>query len=176
MTTYYSKIFLIVRCCKLFLIFDELGIPQARGTLSNRGRYLFQLHNYFNVCYVSNCIMLNRTQWFKYNISYSSVHPEQPNQSEFLLDLHIHVVIEVITKLPNSEQSYKGKVKIHNYINRQNQSTTGITFRVPCCDVRYDFRIKTMFGSSLLQVVYRRAHVLFTLFPHSAVQHWYRHF
>ena len=34
-------------------------------------------------------------------------------------------VIRVITKLPNSEQSYKGKVKTHNYINRQNQSTTG---------------------------------------------------
>ena len=28
-------------------------------------------------------------------------------------------------KIPNSEQSYKGKVKTHNYINRQNQSTTG---------------------------------------------------
>jgi hypothetical protein len=27
--------------------------------------------------------------------------------------------IRVITKLPNSEQSYKGKVKTHNYINRQ---------------------------------------------------------
>jgi hypothetical protein len=33
--------------------------------------------------------------------------------------------ISVITKLPNSEQSYKGKVKTHKYINRQNQSTTG---------------------------------------------------
>ena len=33
--------------------------------------------------------------------------------------------IKVITKLPNFEQSYKGKVKTHNYINRQNQSTTG---------------------------------------------------
>ena len=32
--------------------------------------------------------------------------------------------IKVITKLPNSEQSYKGKVKTHNHINRQNQSTT----------------------------------------------------
>jgi hypothetical protein len=30
--------------------------------------------------------------------------------------------IKVITKLPNSEQSYKGKVQTHNYINRQNQS------------------------------------------------------
>jgi hypothetical protein len=33
--------------------------------------------------------------------------------------------IMVITKLPNSEQSYKGKVKTHKYINRQNQSTIG---------------------------------------------------
>ena len=28
------------------------------------------------------------------------------------------VQMRVITKLPNSEQSYKGKVKTHNYINR----------------------------------------------------------
>ena len=33
--------------------------------------------------------------------------------------------IRVITKLPNSEQSSKGKVKTHKYINRQNPSTTG---------------------------------------------------
>jgi hypothetical protein len=33
--------------------------------------------------------------------------------------------IRVITKLPNSEQSFKGKVKTLMYINRQNQSTTG---------------------------------------------------
>ena len=30
-------------------------------------------------------------------------------------------IIRVITKLPNSEQSYKGKVKTHKYINRQNR-------------------------------------------------------
>jgi hypothetical protein len=29
-------------------------------------------------------------------------------------------------KLPNSEQCYKGKVKTHNYINRQNQSTSRV--------------------------------------------------
>ena len=33
--------------------------------------------------------------------------------------------IRVITKFPNSEQSYKGKVKTHKYIDRQKQSTTG---------------------------------------------------
>ena len=41
------------------------------------------------------------------------------------IDYCIAMSIKVITKLPNSEQSYKGKVKTHNYINRQNQSTTG---------------------------------------------------
>jgi hypothetical protein len=29
------------------------------------------------------------------------------------------IMIKVITKLPNSEQSYKGKVQTHNYINEQ---------------------------------------------------------
>ena len=34
----------------------------------------------------------------------------------------------------------------------------------PSCDIRYDFRMKTMFGSSLPPVVCMRSHVLFTLF------------
>jgi hypothetical protein len=33
--------------------------------------------------------------------------------------------IRVITKLPNSEQSNKGKVKTHKSLNRQKESTTG---------------------------------------------------
>ena len=44
------------------------------------------------------------------------------------------------------------------------------TYWVQCCDVHYDFRIKTMFGSSLLPVFCRRAHVLFTLFVFVCVQ------
>ena len=38
---------------------------------------------------------------------------------------HTRGKIRVITKLPKSEQSFKGKVKTHKFINRQNQSTTG---------------------------------------------------
>ena len=38
------------------------------------------------------------------------------------------------------------------------------TFWVLCCDGRYDFHTKTMFGSSLPPVVCRRVDVLFTLF------------
>ena len=41
------------------------------------------------------------------------------------VSVRAYVWIRVITKLPNSEQFYKGTVKTHNYINRQNQSTTG---------------------------------------------------
>ena len=47
------------------------------------------------------------------------------NPSMLSEKLYFDFQIRVITKLPNSEQSYKGKVKTHNYINRQNQSTTG---------------------------------------------------
>ena len=38
------------------------------------------------------------------------------------------------------------------------------SFWVPCCYVRYDFCIETVFGSSLPPVVCRRVSVLFTLF------------
>ena len=37
-----------------------------------------------------------------------------------------------------------------------------ITLWVPCCDIRYDFSMNRMFGSSLPPVVW--THVLFTLF------------
>ena len=37
-------------------------------------------------------------------------------------------MIKVITKLPNSEQSSKGKVKTHKYINRQNQSVIAVLY------------------------------------------------
>jgi hypothetical protein len=47
------------------------------------------------------------------------------NKSKTTHNQYTKLNIKVITKLPNSEQSYKGKVKTHNYINRQNQSTTG---------------------------------------------------
>jgi hypothetical protein len=36
-------------------------------------------------------------------------------------------------------------------------------FELPCCGVRYDFRIKTMLSSSLHPAVCRRADILFTL-------------
>jgi len=49
------------------------------------------------------------------------------------------------------------------------------TFWLPCCDVHYNFCIKTIFGSYLPPVVCRRVHVLFTLFvgffAYCGVQH-----
>jgi hypothetical protein len=49
----------------------------------------------------------------------------RPGESSSARMVAVRMSIRVITKLPNSEQSYKGKVKTHNHINRQNQSTTG---------------------------------------------------
>ena len=49
--------------------------------------------------------------------------------------LLVGFVIRVITKLPNSEQSNKGKVKTHKYMNRQNQSTTGKLWFKSCVSV-----------------------------------------
>jgi hypothetical protein len=54
---------------------------------------------------------------------------QKSNNKNYTIYSNKKISIRVITKLPNSEQSYKGKVKTHNYINRQNQSTTG---KQPC--------------------------------------------
>jgi hypothetical protein len=67
----------------------------------------------------------------KYELLYSVANREQIciHTTSLIPPLYIEVPvpsqeIRVITKLPNSEQSYQGKVKTHKYINRQNQSTT----------------------------------------------------
>jgi hypothetical protein len=59
-----------------------------------------------------------------------------------------YLKIRVIKKLPNSEQSYKGKVKTHKYINRQNQSTTGKLWK-PGCTVNFIVDIPTEIEVSL---------------------------
>ena len=55
---------------------------------------------------------------------YGSVDEKQPNKM-WKWESAITWANRVITKLPNSEQSYIGKVNTHKYINRQNQSITG---------------------------------------------------
>ena len=52
-------------------------------------------------------------------------HARPPARPPSLPHSLTHSPIMVITKLPNSEQSSKGKIKTHKYINTQNQSTTG---------------------------------------------------
>ena len=82
--------------------------------------------------YISYCSLM----WFKYirenegeikngqsretcNNGYARGKTKKKAQHKYIWE------IRVITKLPNSEQSYEGKVKTHKYINRQNQSATG---------------------------------------------------
>jgi len=60
-----------------------------------------------------------------------------------------HVRIRVITKLPNPEQSYKGKVKTHKYINRQ------ISQQLENCENRNDPDMVQAFGG-LNQILKRQ--------------------
>ena len=66
----------------------------------------YQIPSNFPCCNLQNMNML--IQWF---FLYSTILCE------------MWLWIRVITKFPYSEQSYKGKVKTHNNIIRQNQST-----------------------------------------------------
>ena len=77
------------------------------------------------------------THWqtLSYNVSSAPRHEHDPNSQLLVISTdclgscksNYHTImttktpeqIRVITKLPNSEQSYKGKVKTHKYINRQ---------------------------------------------------------
>jgi hypothetical protein len=61
--------------------------------------------------------------------------------------------IRVITILPNSEQSYKGKVKTHKYINRQNQWTTGKLWKYHRNSIGYEFIYKCTFTSVNINMV-----------------------
>jgi hypothetical protein len=67
---------------------------------------------------------MNITKWLL-NYYIHTRARDRKNVYKAITDIKQCLYIKVITKLPNSEQSYKGKVKTHNYINRQNQSTTG---------------------------------------------------
>jgi len=62
-----------------------------------------------------------------------------------LLTFHSHLLFYILSKLRIQINCF-GKACI-------------LTCLVPCCDVRYHFHIKTMFGSSLPPVVCRKAHV-----------------
>jgi hypothetical protein len=78
---------------------------------------------------VNNSHQRQQSEQSPLNSDGTQFHQYQQNKQSLLSSdgqqFHQYQQIKVITKLPNSEQSYKGKVKTHNYINRQNQSTTG---------------------------------------------------
>ena len=84
---------------------------------------------YFHRIFRSNCRWQKSDIWSQASYRYTILWVAflDPSDSYFLfadlVGFYPHW-IRVITKLPNSEQSYKGKVKTHNYINRQNQWTT----------------------------------------------------
>ena len=69
-----------------------------------------------------------------YPIHNGSCHKQQMINNDKLINhgnkgnnkiTELRTILQRESPNSNSEQSYKGKVQTHNYINRQNQSTTG---------------------------------------------------
>jgi hypothetical protein len=82
------------------------------------------LYNYWHTLYISRRWSQKLSSW-KARLESFRLHMMGWSLWPISLFQGRAIQIRVITKLPNSEQSYKGKVKTHKYINRQNQSTTG---------------------------------------------------
>jgi hypothetical protein len=112
-----------------FFLFIYVHISVGNEIIKTRTEVLksnFRFHSATYACLSTHrtcishviCHGLLYVQWFHLKIDCSFLFWYRWN-------CWILFFIKVITKLPNSEQSYKGKVKTHNYINRQNQSTTG---------------------------------------------------
>jgi hypothetical protein len=76
-----------------------------------------------------------------------------------VLDNSIPTTIWILIKRVNISESSENDYIL--YMEKQNfMLNIFTTLYLLFCDVRYDFRIKTMFGSSLPPVVCMRAHVL----------------
>jgi transposase InsO family protein len=75
---------------------------------------------------LSSYVNKNSNNWVDFLSSNTFSIDQSVNKgNNKITELRTILQIRVKTKLPNSEQSYKGKVKTHKYTNRQNQSTTG---------------------------------------------------
>jgi hypothetical protein len=84
--------------------------------LKNEQVYFFNFQQYL-LCILPNLFYFKNKDIIEFNFFVNAI-------DYITVTFQLSWLIKVITKLPNSEQSYKGKVQTHNYINRQNQSTT----------------------------------------------------
>ena len=101
----------------------ENGLDYLRRSLAS---HLQKLHPMTLFVWVGTFNLTTKYQNGRIELTGRDSNPSTHLRTFIILSEHlISQSIRVITKLPNSEQSYKGKVKTHNYINRQNQSTTG---------------------------------------------------
>jgi hypothetical protein len=70
----------------------------------------------------------SRTRHVWFSLGFAHLRPFRYNWKL----LKVALIIRVIKKLPNTEQSSKGKGKTHKSTNRQNQSTTGKLGKPQC--------------------------------------------
>jgi hypothetical protein len=89
------------------------------------------------------------------------VKPAKPLKN-ILEECNLPVTVQLIGATRNDVQFKGTTVRLQELLTlREHMSLLG---GVPCCHVRYDFRNKTMFGTSLPPVVCMRVHALITLY------------
>jgi hypothetical protein len=157
----FTRYFLWTRWGKRF----ENGIPVSqKGGVVRVG--FWQHHNLlvYNVILFSFKDKINQVylpvHWspvypagqMQINFTWSSKH-RPPLKQGLLVQNPLHILIIYYNNDFNIEWKYSLLILLCVF-----------TFWIPNCDVRYDFSIKTMFGSSVSPVVCRSVHVLFSLF------------
>jgi hypothetical protein len=117
-----STIFLLYRGCQFYWWRKTAGCPEKNHRpVASRFRGLLLSMRTTKIGILR--IIMNSRLWHHCQEYDGCIRVIKLKEWYSAVDLPIS--IRAITKLPNSEQSYKGKVKTHKYINRQNQSTTG---------------------------------------------------
>ena len=113
-----------------FFFYQDL---KTFSTVTSHSVPFYSFHNLLSFWISQDFVsmsLIGRVYWVTFDVTLYQMSRASSTgflvfQSNTFVMKTVRFTIRVITKLPNSEQSSKGKVKTHKYINRQNQSTTG---------------------------------------------------
>jgi hypothetical protein len=158
-----SKLLLIWNCCKFCYKSRKSGIFYAKVTHIHVKFLALDVH-------LIRVLQIADASWRRVVPSSEKYCLISISRAAMLVFLLCHKKGEGIHAQPM--QDYTAYPKVPSYKNVHPLATLligsngswVILSSVPYCDFRYDFGIRTMFGSSLPPVVCRRTRVLFTLF------------
>ena len=124
--------------------FKEIMIWTTSSGISNQVRDIYSIWNCSGsvTTFIQKVIVLFQCSLLHTNvIKWQNWHPYHDEKSIIFYEIYVN----------------------HPWLTYTFCTIIVFTFYVPCCDVCYDFRMKTMFGSSLPPIVCMWAHDLFVL-------------